>query len=267
LDLPQAVVGAPLLAAAARHRRPFDPTHRESTEHVSAFSPRLASCFSRTGQSSLYASYSRSFNPLQLIHYINIVNIEPFRASSMKAESSSICLARDCRRPRRSFRSRPTDFRFATVSWDDSRTIGFQAVERIRGGINRASRVVVSDGLVHVQRRQQTDRLSWAVAHERRSQQRVGLGDVDPSAGTPSRPDSGRRPICGWGASRESVRDVGNSSYARVDGLVRYERAKWNVQLNLKNLTSRRYYDTDAVQGLLLPGSPFSPELTFRLKL
>jgi len=56
-------------------------------------------------------------------------------------------------------------------------------------------------------------------------------------------------------------------SYARVDGLVRYERAKWNVQLNLKNLTSRRYYDTDAVQGLLLPGSPLSPELTFRLKL
>ena len=56
-------------------------------------------------------------------------------------------------------------------------------------------------------------------------------------------------------------------SYARVDGLVRYERAKWNVQLNLKNLASERYYETDAVQGLLLPGAPFSPEVTFRLTL
>ena len=56
-------------------------------------------------------------------------------------------------------------------------------------------------------------------------------------------------------------------SYARIDGLVRYERAKWNLQLNLKNVTGERYYETDAVQGLLMPGAPFSPELTFRLKL
>ena len=56
-------------------------------------------------------------------------------------------------------------------------------------------------------------------------------------------------------------------SYTRLDGLVRYEHGKWDVQLNLKNLTSERYYETDAVQGLLLPGAPFSPELTFRIKL
>ena len=48
---------------------------------------------------------------------------------------------------------------------------------------------------------------------------------------------------------------------------MRYERVKWNVQINLKNLTGERYYETDAVQGLLMPGAPFSPELTFRLKL
>jgi iron complex outermembrane receptor protein len=55
--------------------------------------------------------------------------------------------------------------------------------------------------------------------------------------------------------------------YARVDALASYDRPKWGLQLNLKNLTSERYYDTDAVQGLLLPGAPFSPELTFRVKL
>jgi outer membrane receptor protein involved in Fe transport len=77
----------------------------------------------------------------------------------------------------------------------------------------------------------------------------------------------------GGGASATGVR-VANlfetleiPAYVRVDGLLQYERAKWAVQLNVKNLTNRRYYETDAVQGLLLPGRPFSPEFTFRLKL
>src|SRR6185369_6507565 len=59
---------------------PIDPTRRESTEWVHAFSPRAGLVFQPTPLVALYASYSRSFNPLQLIHYINLVNIKPFRA-------------------------------------------------------------------------------------------------------------------------------------------------------------------------------------------
>jgi hypothetical protein len=54
--------------------------------------------------------------------------------------------------------------------------------------------------------------------------------------------------------------------HARFDRFVRYDRAKWALQLNLKNLASERYYETDAVQGWLLPAAPFSPEVTVRVK-
>jgi len=245
----------------------LDPNHRESTEDVSAFSPRLGVVFQPIRTTSLYASYSRSFNPLQLIHYINIVNIDPFRATQYEGGVKLDLFGARLQTTAAVFSIEANGYplptgRLGQFSNDGfKRSNGFELESRAHPGswslmaaytFNSGDKRIGFPGqsLMNAARNSGSAWMTWT--RRQGNLHGVTLGG-------------------GLFAVGERVANLFETleipAYARVDGLVRYERAKWNLQLNLKNLTGERYYETDAVQGLVMPGAPFSPELTFRLKL
>jgi iron complex outermembrane receptor protein len=245
----------------------LDPTHRQSTEHVSAFSPRLGVVFQPNLKISLYASYSRSFNPLQLIHYINLVNIEPFRAKQYEGGIKLDLFGARVQTTAAIFSIESNGYPIPTrqlgrfTSDGFKRSHGFEVESTAHpGSWSLIAAYTFNDG-------------NKRIGFPGQSLMNAARNSASAWSTWTRRDGSLRGLTLGGGvfAVGERVANLFETleipSYARIDGLVRYERAKWNVQLNLKNLTSRHYYDTDAVQGLLLPGAPFSPELTFRLKL
>jgi len=245
----------------------IDPNHRESSEHVSAFSPRLGVVFQPNRGTSLYVSYSESFNPLQLIHYINIVNIDPFRATQYEGGVKLDLFGARMQTTAAIFSIEANGYPLPTGRIGQFSNDGF-----------KRSNGFEVESTAHPR--------SWSLiaAYTFNSgNKRIGfpgqsLMNAARNSGsvwaTWTRRDGNTRGLTFGGgvfAVGERVANLFETieipSYARIDGLVRYERAKWNLQLNLKNVTGERYYETDAVQGLLMPGAPFSPELTFRLKL
>jgi len=54
-------------------------------------------------------------------------------------------------------------------------------------------------------------------------------------------------------------------SYTRLDAMAAYAVSnRWTLQLNLKNVGNRRYYETDGHFGLLLPAAPISADVAMR---
>jgi catecholate siderophore receptor len=53
--------------------------------------------------------------------------------------------------------------------------------------------------------------------------------------------------------------------FARVDGMAAYHHRHFDVQLNLFNLSDKRYFEWGR-SNAALPGRPFAAELTLRLK-
>jgi iron complex outermembrane receptor protein len=225
--------------------------------------------FQPNRHASLYASYSRSFNPLQLIHYINLVNIKPFRATQYEGGVKLDLFGARVQTTAAVFALEATGYvlpqpgaPFGTVTYDGfKKSAGFEAEVTahpgrlsVRGAytFNTGDKQVGFPGtsLMNAARHSGS---AWATWVERDGRLR-GL-------------------TFGGGvfASGERVANLFDSllipRYARVDALVGYDRGRWGLQMNLKNLTGERYYDTDAVQGLLVPAAPFSPEVTFRVRL
>jgi iron complex outermembrane receptor protein len=247
----------------------FQPTTRESSERVNAFSPRLGLAFQPNRSMSLYASYSRSFNPLQLIHYINLVNIKPFRATQYEGGVKLDLFGARVQTTAAVFALEATGYvlpqpggPFGSVTYDGfKKSSGFEAEATahpgrlaVRGSytFNTGDKRVGFPGtsLMNAARHSGSVWATWAEREGRLRGLTWGAGVFTAGDRVANLFDSLRIP-----------------GYARVDALLGYDREKWSLQLNLKNITSERYYDTDAVQGLLLPGAPFSPELTFRVKL
>ena len=83
----------------------------------------------------------------------------------------------------------------------------------------------------------------------------------------------------GWGAGlglnasgdrfASSSNRVRLGSYTTVDGAVYYRAHRWDLALNLKNLANRKYIVSGhgASDLLLVPGAPFSADLSLRLRL
>jgi iron complex outermembrane receptor protein len=245
---------------------PIDPTRRESTEWVHAFSPRAGLVFQPTPLVALYASYSRSFNPLQLIHYINLVNIKPFRARQYEGGVKLDLLNARVQATAAVFKLEATGYvlptaQFGTVSYDGyKRSSGVEAETTAHAGpLTLLASYTFTDGdkrvgfpgqsLMNAARHSGSTWATWSTRTGRLQGLTLGAGVF----------------LVG-----ERVANLFDSlvipAYARVDMLASYDRPRWAVQLNLKNITSERYYETDAVQGLLLPGAPFVPEVALRVK-
>jgi iron complex outermembrane receptor protein len=247
----------------------FEPTRRESSERVNAVSPRLGLAFQPHRSTSLYVSYSRSFNPLQLIHYINLVNIKPFRATQYEGGVKLDLFGARLQTMAAVFALEATGYvlpdpggPFGSVTYDGfKRSAGFEAEATAHPGrlsmrasytFNTGDKRVGFPGtsLMNAARHSGSAWATWTGRDGMLQGVTFGAGVFTAGERVANLLDSLRIP-----------------KYARVDALLSYNRTKWSLQLNLKNITSARYYDTDAVQGLLLPGAPFSPELTFRVKL
>ncbi|MBP1773753.1 MAG: ferric malleobactin transporter, partial [Holophagaceae bacterium] len=83
----------------------------------------------------------------------------------------------------------------------------------------------------------------------------------------------------GWGAglgiNASGDRFASNSnlvrlgSYTTVDGAVYYRARRWDLSLNLKNLTNQKYIAAGhgASDLLLVPGTPVSADLSLRFRL
>jgi iron complex outermembrane receptor protein len=246
----------------------IDPTRRESTEHVSAFSPRLGIVFQPRPVVSFYASYSRSFNPLQLIHYINLVNIKPFRATQYEGGLKLDLFAGRLQTTAAAFSLESTGYvvpvpggRIGSVTYDGfKRSKGVEIETTAQPGplsliaaytFDTGDKRVGFPGrsLMNAPRHSGSTWATWTAREGRWRGAAIGGGLFLSGERTANLFDSLTIP-----------------AYARVDALVRYERARWTAQLNLKNVSSERYFETDAVQGLQLPAAPFSPELTFRVR-
>jgi iron complex outermembrane receptor protein len=214
-------------------------------------------------------SYSRSFNPLQLIHYINLVNIKPFRATQYEGGVKLDLFAARVQTTAAVFALEATGYvlpepggAFGSVTYDGfKKSSGFEAEATAHPGrlsvrasytFNTGDKRVGFPGtsLMNAARHSGSAWVTWAERDGMLRGLTFGAGVFTAGERVANLFDTLRIP-----------------GYARVDALLSYDRTKWGLQLNLKNITSERYYDTDAVQDLLLPGSPFSPELTFRIKL
>jgi iron complex outermembrane receptor protein len=243
-----------------------DPTRRESTEWVHAFSPRAGLVFQPTPLVALYASYSRSFNPLQLIHYINLVNIKPFRATQYEGGLKLDLFGARLQATLAVFGLEATGYvlptgQFGTVTYDGFKKSSGVEVEttshtgpltvRTSYTFNEGDKRVGFPGqsLMNAPRHSGATWATWSARTGRWQGLTIGGGAFLVGERVANLFDSLEIP-----------------AYARMDALAGYERARWAVQLNLKNVTSERYFETDAVQGLLLPGSPRHAEVTFRVK-
>ena len=247
----------------------FQPTKRESVEHVSAFSPRLGLLFQPAPVASVYVSYSRSFNPLQLIHYINLVNIKPFRATQYEGGVKLDLFGARLQATAAVFALEATGYilpqpggPFGSVTYDGfKKSTGFETEATTHAGhlalraaytFNTGDKRVGFPGtsLMNAARHSGSAWATWSARDGRLRGVTVGVGVFTAGERVANLFDSLRIP-----------------AYMRVDAVLGYERPKWGLQVNLKNVGSERYYDTDAVQGLLIPAAPFSPEIRFRVKL
>ena len=231
-----------------------------------AFSPRAGLVFQPTPLVALYASYSRSFNPLQLIHYINLVNIKPFRARQYEGGVKLDLLNARVQATAAVFKLEATGYvlptaQFGTVSYDGyKRSSGVEAETTAHAGpLTLLASYTFTDGdkrvgfpgqsLMNAARHSGSTWATWSTRTGRLQGLTLGAGVFLVGERVANLFDSLEIP-----------------AYARVDMLASYDRPRWAVQLNLKNITSERYYETDAVQGLLLPGAPFVPEVALRVK-
>jgi outer membrane receptor protein involved in Fe transport len=66
--------------------------------------------------------------------------------------------------------------------------------------------------------------------------------------------------------SQASVSGFDLPTFARYDAMIGYGRARVSIQLNIKNLTSARYYETDGIFGSVFPAAPRTAQLGLRLR-
>jgi iron complex outermembrane recepter protein len=66
--------------------------------------------------------------------------------------------------------------------------------------------------------------------------------------------------------SQATVAGFDLPQFARYDAMIGYGRARVIVQLNVKNLTGGRYYETDGIFGSVFPAAPRVAELGLRLR-
>src|SRR5262245_17445833 len=244
----------------------IDPTRRDSKEHVDAFSPRLGVVFQPRRTASLYASYSRSFNPLQLIHYINLVNLEPFRATQYEGGLKLDLFGARLQTTAAVFTLEANGY---AIPAGRPGSVTFDGYKRSSG--------VEMETTAHPGRVSIIGSYTFNTGDKRvgfPGQSLMNAARHSGSAwGTWTMRDGRLRGLALGGGAFAVGRRVANlldslviPAYVRVDGYASYDRQRWALQLNLKNVASERYYETDAVQGLLLPGAPFCPELTFRVR-
>ena len=238
-----------------------------SVEHPRAFSPRAGMLYQPARVVSLYVSYSKSFNPLQLQQYLNFQFLKPFVGRQSEAGAKF-----DLLRNRLQITSAVYRIVHSGLPLANPARIG----EVVYSGFRRSSgaELDVTSQLIP----------GWSVT----ASYGYNLGFVKSAfptnklLGAPKHSGNlwtvyefSKGRFKGWsagfGISYTGIRN-GNQfasfnlpADTRADAMLAYRRPRWSLQLNVKNLTDARYFETDAIQGLIYPGSPVAAEIAFRL--
>jgi outer membrane receptor protein involved in Fe transport len=238
-----------------------------SVEHPRAFSPRAGLLYQRAKTISLYFSYSKSFNPLQLQQYLNFQFLKPFIGKQAEAGAKFDLLQSRLQITTAVYRIVHSGLPIANPGQPGG--VVYSGFRRSEG-----AELDITAQLLP----------GWSIA----SSYGYNLGFVKSAfptnklLGAPKHSGNvwtvyefSRSRFKGWsagvGASYTGIRN-GNQfasfnlpAYTRADAMLAYRRQRWSLQLNVKNLTNTRYFDTDAIQGLVYPGSPTSAEGAIRV--
>jgi iron complex outermembrane receptor protein len=247
--------------------QPLDVTGRDPTDDASvdrlyngAFSPRVGIVYQPIPPISLYASYSRSFNPSgsrtvdgSLLPPERGTQYEAgIRAETLNGRLSATLSAYEIIKSNvATLDPNNTDFSIAAGEVK-SRGIEFDVAGEILPGWNIIASAFINDAFVSQDN-------SLPVGNRLVNAPRQGA-----SLWTTYEIQRGSLKGLGFGAGIFFVGDreaeLPNTfeipSYVRADAAIYYKRDRWKVGLNFKNLTSTRYYES---QGYYLrPGAPFS---------
>jgi iron complex outermembrane receptor protein len=225
-----------------------------------AFSPRVGIVYQPIPPISIYASYSRSFNP-SASRTVDGSLLPPERGTQyevgIRAEtpngklSATLSAYEIIKANVATVDANNTDFSIAAGEVK-SRGIEFDVVGEILPGWNVIASAYINDAFVSEDNSLPVgDRLVNAPRH-------------GASLWTTYEIQTGNLKGLGFGAGIFFVGDrdaeLPNTfeipSYVRADAAIYYKRDRWKVGLNFKNLTSTQYYES---QGFYLrPGAPFS---------
>jgi iron complex outermembrane recepter protein len=266
---PGAGVGGPMSSwnpGAACGALPPDPVTGAYTqcsfEHPHAFSPRAGLLYQPASTVSLYASYSKSFNPLQLIQYLNFQNLKPFIGRQFEFGAKFDLWNKRIQATTAVYRivhegfpliNPANPFTPAYSGFRRSKGAEIDITAQVIPGLNVTTSYGHNEGFLRIGF--PSGQLLGAPRHEgsiwsvylvrRRKFQGVSAG-------------GGLFYVGERNGSLFATFKL--PAYTRTDAMIAYSRARWRLQANFKNLANVKYYDTDAVQGLVFPGSPFTIE-------
>jgi iron complex outermembrane recepter protein len=245
----------------------YDFIHRKNTGldteerlYDEAFSPRAGIVYQPIEPISLYASYSRSFNP-STNRTADGALFPPERGTQYEVgikadltDNLSATLAAYEITKTNVATTDPNNTNFSIpIGEVKSRGLEFDLAGEILPGWRAIASVFVNDAFVSVgdENSPEGDTL-------------VNAPGVGASLWTTYEIQSGSLKGLGFGAGiffvggREATlpNSIEIPSYVRADATIFYKRDNWRAGLNFKNITDTRYYDS---QGFyLLPGEPFT---------
>jgi iron complex outermembrane receptor protein len=242
-----------------------------SQRDYDAFSPRVGLVYQPIEPISIYASYSRSFNPNTFALDINRQPLEPERGTQYEVGIKTELLNKKLSATIAAYSITKTNV--ATPDPDDpdvasiaagefkSRGVEFDLAGEILPGWNLIGSYAYNDAFVS-------------------KDNSIPIGDKPTNAPrhtaslwTTYEIQTGDLKGLGFGAGMFFVGDreieLPNTetvpSYLRADAAIYYRRDNWKVALNFKNLANTRYYDAQGF-ALIYPGAPFTVLGTVSIK-
>jgi iron complex outermembrane recepter protein len=234
-----------------------------SQKNYDAFSPRVGLVYQPIEPISIYASYSRSFNPNTFAVDINRQPLEAERGTQYEVgikteflnKKLSTTIAAYSITKTNVATPDPNEPDIASISAGEfkSRGVEFDLAGQILPGWNVITSYAYNDAFVS-------------------KDNSIPIGDKPTNAPrhtaslwTTYEIQTGNLKGLGFGAGMFFVGDreieIPNTetvpSYLRADAAVYYRRNKWRVALNFKNLANTRYYDAQGF-ALIYPGAPFT---------
>jgi len=246
---------------------PSGPRTQSSEEHPRAFSPRAGIVYQPATPVSLYFSYSSSFNPLQIDQYLPFTQLHPFKA---KQYETGVKL--DLFEARLQTTMSLYDIKYTGFPIPDFKnpfaTPSFTGFKKSKGAeldvnaqIQPGWRVTATYG--YNLGRQKVGFPGTQLLNSPRNS--ASLWSVYQLPG-------GRLQAMSFGAGafyvgERTISLIGNlqlPAYVRADAMIAYRLSHWTLQLNIKNLTNRKYYETDAEQSMIIPASPIRAVVRIR---
>jgi catecholate siderophore receptor len=252
----------------------FNPANLDLARVDRVFSPRAGIVFRTSGRSSLYASYSRSFQPSGdgLSLAVNTSELEPEDTLSYEIGaksglfddrvSASVALFR---LDRRNVRTRdPIDpNKLVLVGRQRSDGVELNAAGRllpgwdVRGGVTFLDPVILSSNDVSSGVRVEGNRIGATAKRNANLWTTFAMNNGVTIGG-------GLFHVGDWYTSNDNL--VRLDGYTRVDAMAAYQIGRYEVALNLKNLLDTDYYETSNGNTQIMPAAGINGLVSVRYR-